>query len=313
MATAPSVISIGSINLDFQARADSWPEQSETLLAHDFLCAGGGKAANVAFSVAKLGLPAVAVGRVGADAFAEMSLQPLRAAGVDVSHVRGVSGQATGVSLIVVRDDGDKTIVLVPNANLCWEPDAASSVEALIARAARGSVVCVDLEVPQPIALAALRAAREHGLCGVLDPSPGDAVNDELLALSDYVVPNQRETQRLTEVSVRDADDARRAGQRLLERGAQSACVKLPGGGAVLVQRSGCESVHAPKLKVVDKTGAGDGFAAGLCAALCQGQSARAALRQAVAVSSFAVTRYGSQAAYPTRSELDALLAEAPA
>jgi ribokinase len=313
MSRQPCVVSIGSINADLQVRSDGWPKQSETLLARDFLFASGGKGTNVAYLAAKLGLPAMLVGRVGDDSFANVALQAVEHLGVDLTHVRRMPGSATGVSMIVVRDDGDKTIVLAPNANSSWEQDAERDVCACIERVAEGSVVCVDLEIPADLALAALRAARARGLCTVLDPSPGDRAQREHFAHSTYVVPNPREAERITGVAVRSSDDAERVGRMLLERGAEYACMKLPNGGAVLVSKRACESIAAPKVRVVDKTGAGDGFAAGLCAGLCQGLAARDAVRQAVAAASCAVTRYGSQAAYPTRAELDAMLAEVPA
>jgi ribokinase len=137
-------------------------------------------------------------------------------------------------------------------------------------------------------------------------------VKDEMLALTTYLVPNPRETERLTEIKVSSEADAKEAGQRLLKRKVANVCVKLPDGGAALVSANGYEVAKPAKVKVVDKTGAGDAFAAGLCAALYEDLPPRAALRMAVAAASCAVTRNGSQAAYPTRGELDKLLAEAP-
>jgi len=312
MSSQRCVLAIGSINLDLQVKADGWPEQSETLLGREFLCAGGGKAANVAAFAAKLGIPAQLIGRVGDDSFAELALSSLRSLHVDLAGVRPVRG-ATGVSMIVVRDDGDKTILLAPNANEQWEDDAERAVRASIERCAPGSCVSVDLEVPERIVLAALQAARARGLQTVLDPSPADRASDEMLALCTYLVPNPRETERLTGVKVRSEADAKKAGKRLLERKVPNVCVKLPDGGAALVTEESYEVAKPPKVKVVDKTGAGDAFAAGLCVALYEELQPKAALRMAVAAASFAVTRYGSQAAYPTRAELDKLLAEAPA
>lgn len=312
MSSERCVLAIGSINLDLQVKADGWPEQSETLLGREFLCAGGGKAANVAAFAAKLGIPARLVGRVGDDSFAELALAELRSLGVELDGVRPSRG-STGVSMIVVRDDGDKTILLAPNANEQWEDDAERALRAIVERCAPGSCVCVDLEVPERIVLAALQAARARDLPTVLDPSPADRASDEMLALCTYIVPNPREAERLTGVKVRSETDAKKAAERLLERKVANACIKLPDGGAALVSERGCELVKPAKVKVVDKTGAGDAFAAGLCVALFEGLPPRAALRTAVAAASCAVTRYGSQASYPTRSELDKLLAEAPA
>jgi ribokinase len=312
MSSERCVLAIGSINLDLQVKADGWPKESETLLAREFLCAGGGKAANVAAFAAKLGIPARLVGRVGDDAFAELALEGLRALGVELDAVLPAHG-STGVSMIVVRDDGDKTILLAPNANEQWEADAERAVRASVERCAPGSILCVNLEIPERIVLATLKAARERGLRTVLDPSPAERATDEILALCTYLVPNPRETERLTDVKVHSEADAKKAGKRLLERKVPNVCVKLPDGGAAMLSEQGCELVKPPKVKVVDKTGAGDAFAAGLCAALYQDLPPRAALRMAVAAASFAVTRYGSQAAYPKRVELDKLLAEAPA
>lgn len=312
MPAAPYVLSIGSINCDVQARAESWPQQSETRLARDFLCAGGGKGANVAYAVAKLGVPARLLGRVGNDAFAELALRGLRQVGVDLTQVRCVPDSQTGVAMIVVRDDGDKTIVLAPNANLRWEASAAGVLRTCIEALPSGSIVAVDLEVPVPVVLAGLCASRERGLCSVLDPSPADRATDELLRLSSYVVPNPREAQTLTGVEVRDPHTAKTSGLRLLARGASHACVKLPAGGVVWVGPERSEHLEVPAAPVVDTTGAGDAFAAGLCAALCRGLAPRAAAREASAAATFAVGRYGSQAAYPTRAELDGMLAEVP-
>jgi ribokinase len=305
------VLAVGSINLDLQVKADGWPEQSETLLGREFLCAGGGKAANVAAFAAKLGAPSQLVGRVGDDSFADIALTGLRSLRVNLDGVSSVRG-ATAVSMIVVRDDGDKTILLAPNANEQWEADAERSVRAAVERCAPGSCVCVDLEIPERIVLCALQAARARELRTVLDPSPADRATDEMLALCTYLVPNPRETERLTDVKVRSEADAKKAAKRLLERKVANVCIKLPDGGALLMSERGTELAKPPKVKVVDKTGAGDAFAAGLCVALYEDLQPRAALRMAVAAASFAVTRYGSQAAYPTRAELDKLLTEAP-
>jgi ribokinase len=311
MSVERCVLAVGSINLDLQVKGEGWPQQSETLLAREFLCAGGGKAANVAVFAAKLGIQARLVGRVGDDNFAELALKDVESLGVNTDGVSRVRG-ATGVSMIVVREDGDKTILLAPNANENWETNGEQAVRDSIEQCAPGACVCVNLEIPTRIALAALQAARQKALTTVLDPSPADRANDELLALSTYVVPNPRETERLTQIRVRSEADAEAAGKQLIERGAANACIKLPDGGAVLVHAAGCEVVRPPSVRVVDKTGAGDAFAAGLCAAVYEELQPRAALRMAVAAASFAVTRYGSQAAYPTRSELDHLLAEVP-
>jgi ribokinase len=300
-----TVLSLGSINLDVQVRAPHWPTESETVLAGDFLCAGGGKAANVALLAARLGTPSQLFGRIGDDSFAELALTNLKAARVDLRHVRRASGQATALAMIVVRPDGDKTIVLSPNANACWEEGAEHDLVRSIGKADESSVLVADLEVPLPIVRKALKAAREKHLVTILDPSPADRMEDDLFELCDYVTPNPREAQRLTDIAVKREEDAIRAGRKLVERGAKHGCVKLQGGGAILASPEGVHVLRAPRVKVVDQTGAGDAFAGGLAVGLCAGLPALEAMRHAILTSTFAVTRYGSQAAYPSRAEFE--------
>lgn len=302
---SPTLLALGSINLDLQVRADRWPGPGETMLVRDLLRTGGGKAANRAFLARRLGVPACLLGRVGADDFGEEALKRLRGCGVDLAHVEAVPGQSTALSMIVVREDGDKTILLAPNANEAWGERDGEAVAAIVAAAPEGSVLTADLEVPAAIVLAAVRAARERGLVVLIDPSPADRMPDELYPLVDVLTPNPGEARALTGVAVEDEDSARRAGERLLARGVTTACMKLPDGGCALVRADQQELVPPLAVAVVDKTGAGDAFAGALGVALLERQPLAQALRFAVAASSLAVGAYGSQESYPDRGALE--------
>jgi len=304
--SAPRLLALGSINVDFEARVERWPEASETLIGHDLLIVGGGKAANVAVVARRLGVPAQSPAHLGDDVLAETALACLRELGVDLSHTRRVPRQTTGVSQIWLGPDGDKRIVLCPNANDAWTAGDGHAAAQAIARAPAGSVLVLDCEVPADVVHLAIAAARDAGHRVVLDPSPADRVPGRLDGIA-WLTPNASEAEHLTGVAVRSAADAERAGRALLERGAATAAVKLHGGGCVVVTHDHAEDVPAPTVSVVDTTGAGDAFAGGLGVAVLEGRDPIAAARFAVAVSSFAVTRYGSQSAYPTRDELASL------
>lgn len=305
----PTLLAVGSINMDVQVRTDRWPDEGETLLARDFLMTGGGKAANVAFLARRLGRPARLFGHVGGDVLADEALRSLEDAGVDLGGVRRVEGSATALSMIVVRPDGEKTIILAPNANDAWEDGDADGVAEAIGSAPAGSVLVVDLEVPEDIVRRAVRAARERSFPIVLDPSPADRMPDDLFALADVITPNPAEAETLTGIAVHSAEDAKRAGRELLKRGAKAACMKLPEGGCVVVADGIGERIDPLELDVVDTTGAGDAFAGGLGVALLDGLGIVEAARFAVATSHVAVTVYGSQESYPTRDEVERMLA----
>lgn len=303
---SPLLLALGSINLDLQVRADRWPGPGETLPVRDLLRTGGGKAANRAFLGRRLGVNACLLGHVGDDDFADEVLRGPREVGVDVSHVKRVAGQATALAMIVVRDDdGDKTILLAANANEAWQAGDAEAVVKVIAAAPAGSVLTVDLEVPIDVVRAAAKAARERGFKVVLDPSPAGNMEDDLYAMVDVVTPNPEETRGLIGLDVQTDEDAIRAGEQLLARGVAVACVKLRAGGTALVTADQQEIVRPLAVPVVDKTGAGDAFAGALGVALLERQELLQAVKFAAAVSSLAVTAYGSQQAYPDRGAVE--------
>jgi ribokinase len=305
------VVSLGSVNVDVQVRAQRWPEPGETLLGHTFLMIGGGKAANISYLARRLDVASRLIARVGDDTLADQALGSLVASGVDLRHTRRVPGHPTGVALIVVRADGEKSIVLAANANDAWRPDDADDAARAVATAPAGSALVVDLEVPQAVVGRAIDAARRRGLVVVLDPSPAERLSCAWYPNLDYVTPNRTEASALTGIAVRSIEDAFRAGDILVvERGVKRALVKLGVEGTVIVGAGTREHVPVAPVRVVDTTGAGDAFAGALAVALVEGQPQYEAVRFAVAAATFAVTRYGSQPSYPTRAEIERLFAE---
>jgi len=304
------ILSLGSVNVDFQVRADRWPEPGETLLGQGFLMIGGGKGANVAFLARRLGVNARLLARVGEDALVEEALRPLREVGVDLGATKRVAQERTGIALIIVRPEGDKGIILSANANAAWEPTDAEEVATAVQDAPPGSVLVADLEVPASIVQRALETARQQGLRTVLDPSPAGRLIPVLYPAVDYLTPNPAEATQLTGMPVRSAEDAFRAGEVLLERGVGAALMKLGAGGCVVVSAGMREHLPAVPVRVVDQTGAGDAFAGALAVALLEGQQVNEAARFAVAAATLAVTRYGSQPSYPTRDELERWIAQ---
>lgn len=302
----PTLISLGSITMDVQMRTDRWPTSGETLLASDVLMTAGGKAANVAVLAHRLGAEVTLIGHVGADPLADAVLHQLHENDIDLRHVSRVPDTATAVSTIVVRPDGDKTIILAPNANLVWdEMRDADAVARVMTSAPEGSVLVVDLEIPASIVHRAMEAAHERSFPVVLDPSPADRFTDALGARTSVLVPNTAEAATLTGIEIDSDAAAERAGRALVDRGVAVVCQKLGDGGCMVVSRDGTWRIPAVGVDVVDKTGAGDAFAGAMGTALLEGKPIDEAATMAVAASHLAVTAYGSQQSYPSRDVLD--------
>lgn len=302
------ILSLGSVNADFQVRVDQKPGETTTMLAHKFRRFSGGKAANVAYIATKLGAPAAVIAHVGDDDLSTQALGALDEVNIDLGAVEKIKGASTGFSMIMVPEDGKKNIVLATNANDAWEEADKEKVRNAITEAPDGSVLVVDYEVPAFIVAAAVHAAHEKGFAIVLDPSPTDRIEKSLFSKIDYIVPDASETEGLTGIFPDSVEKAAQAVHKLQEAGIKTPIVKLENGGCVLSADEKMLYIPAGEAEVVDTTGAGDAFAGALAVAVLEKRSLKEIACFGVAASQATVTAYGSQPAYPSREKLQQLL-----
>jgi len=310
----PTLVVVGSLNMDFVVSVDRLPAPGETVLGRDFQMVPGGKGANQACAAGKLGGNAVEVrmiGRVGYDVFADHLKASLAAAGVDVSAVHAAKAQPTGVALIWVDGRGQNSIVVASGANMELH---AADVEAMRKVFRGASLALFQLETPLDTVTAALKLAREEGLATMLDPAPARPLSPELLSLVDILTPNESEALMLlgrppARVSPSDAAPLAEA---LLRLGPGAVILKLGDQGCV--HYDGKAHTHVPcfPMEARDTTAAGDTFNAALAVALAEGQPMPRALRFANAAAGISVTRLGAQASAPARAEVDLLIGDSP-
>ena len=171
------------------------------------------------------------------------------------------------------------------------------------------AVFVTQLEQPIPAALRALQIARGAGVTTILNPAPAAALDDAMLALCDYLTPNESEAETLTGLPVTTIAEAEAAADALMARGVGAVIITLGANGALYRDRA--RSVHVPVISagpVVETTGAGDAFNGGFAVALSEGRDVVDALRFACATAGISVTRPGTAPAMPSRAEIDALL-----
>jgi ribokinase len=283
----------------------------------DLVISPGGKSSNQAAAAALLGADVRLMGRVGDDANADLLLERAQSAGVDIGHVERLPGVATGTAMIAVDRSGEIFIIVSPGANARL---AAADVDDADAFFADGGVLCLCLEVDLSVVRAAAEAAHTAGVTVVLNPSPFQHLDEELLGLVDVLVVNQRELVDLVGDETRDsaaAPDWERVLQVLDSRGPRHVVVTLGAAGAVVLALDAAADarVHAepaPRVEVVDTTGCGDAFLGTLAFRLALGEDLAMACRYAVQVGSFAATRPGAQESYPSAAELDRFTARGP-
>jgi ribokinase len=301
-----SIVVVGSLNADLVVRVPRFPRPGETLAGRDFARFPGGKGANQAYAAARLGGTSAMVGQVGGDDHGAWLTAHLAAGGVDTTYVLRDGEAPTGVAIITLDAAGQNQIVLVPGANGTFTPDRLSTVESVLAGA---RVLLLQLEIPLDTVAAAARTARAAGALVILDPAPARDLPDGLLALADYVTPNETELSVLTGGGdVRDAGDVRRRASQLRTRGCARVLVKLGARGAALIESQREEWWPAREVPVVDTTAAGDAFNGAFAVALATGAPSDEAGRFATAAAALAVTRAGAQPAMPSRSEVERFL-----
>lgn len=303
--TRSTLLSLGSINADFQMRLDEEPGSAETLLAHDHVRLSGGKAANVAYLGAVFGCTSRLLGCVGDDDLARQALSPLQAAGVDIGSVCTARGATTGVSIIMVPPKGKKQIVLATNANDQWDEASAQAMVEAIRQTAPPALLTVDYEIPAWVVRKAVEAADQRTVPVVMDLSFPDRVEKALLSKVLAVSPNASEAEGVTGITIDSPESALEAARTLHEWGVSIVCIKLEDGGCVLVTEEGAALIPAGEADVVDSTGAGDAFTGVLSIALLEGLAPLEAALRGVAAANLAVRGYGSQPAYPSREEVE--------
>jgi ribokinase len=306
----PSIVIVGSLNMDFVVRVGHLPAPGETVLGSDFRTVPGGKGANQACAAGKLSVNTAVrmVGRVGFDLFADQLKASLAAVGVDVSGVVATRSQPTGVALICVDGAGQNSIVVASGANASFPPSDIEGSRALF-RGARWTLF--QLETPIDTVRAAIDLARSEGSKVILDPAPAQPLGRDLLEKVDILTPNEteaclllgREPQRIHERDVAELAAA------VLTLGAKAVLLKLGDSGSFYFDGERAIRDKGFAVDAVDATAAGDVFNAALAVALVEDQPLQRAMRFANAAAALSVTRPGAQASVPSRGDVDQLLA----
>ena len=300
MTTEPRIAVVGSTNIDLIAYTPRIPGPGETIEGERFQMGFGGKGANQAVMARILGADVWMVNCLGDDAYGSMTLDNFAGRGIDTTHVHRVPG-SSGVAPIWVEPDGTNRIIVVPGANNALTPEQAVAAVAAI----QPAVVLGQFEIPQQVTAAGFREARTVGATTILNPAPAAPITDDLLEVSDWIVPNEVEFAVLFGTDATDealVEVAGRLGRRL--------AVTLGPDGCALVDEKGVHRIPAPQVVAVDTTGAGDAFLGGFAYGLAIGLDEATAAALANACAADSVTRPGTQSSFPSPDGARRLLEE---
>jgi ribokinase len=288
-----AVIVVGSVNADLVVSVRELPRPGETVTGGVFARHGGGKGANQAVAAVRLGARVRFVGAVGADDLGEEALGLLVDEGVDVSGAARLPGVPTGVAVIVVDERGENQIAVASGANGAITAQHVTDALGLDGH----GVVLLNHEVPPAVVAAGVRAARDAGWTAILNPAPARDLSDDLAGV--ILTPNADEARRLTK-----EDDVEAAARVLAARTGAPVLVTLGADGALLLRDGMAERISAPRVQVVDTTGAGDTANGALAAELAAGHPLPDAVRFALAAAALSTRVAGARAGMPHRDEV---------
>ena len=306
METNKRIIVVGSCNTDMVIRVDHFPLPGETIIGHDFITNQGGKGANQAVAVRRLGGEIAFVARVGNDDFGTKSLRLLTEEGIDTSCVRLTDGVSTGVALIPVDDNGENSIIVSSGANALLSSADIEAAESLFEGA---SILLMQLETPVPTLITAARLAKKYGAKVVLNPAPypKEPLPKKLLELVDIITPNETEAAGMSLVKVTDEETAFEAICEIQKQGVGNVIITAGAAGAYTSIEGKLIHIPTMKTKVVDTTAAGDTFCGALCVALSRGADLAEAICFANRAASLSVTRIGAWMSIPYERELETI------
>lgn len=296
------ILVVGSSNTDMVIKAAHLPRPGETILGGTFFMNPGGKGANQAVAIARLGGPVTFICKTGSDIFGHQSQQLFEEEGINTSYIFSDSEHPSGVALITVDEKAENCIVVASGANANLMPSDLARVEEAIEQA---DLVLMQLEIPMETVCYVADLAWEKGKKVILNPAPAHPLSAELLRRLYLITPNETEAEMISGVKITDESSACEAARVLSGMGVQNVIITLGSKGALIYCDGKSEIVPAWKVEAVDTTAAGDVFNGALTVALSEGRDLKEAARFACKASAISVTRVGAQSSAPYRNEVD--------
>lgn len=288
--------------MDFVITVPRLPQVGETVLGESFVMKPGGKGANQAVAASRLSAEVFLVSRVGADDVGKRLLENLERNRISTRFVSVDEESHSGVAFILVDSEGRNMIAVAPGVDRRVSP---GDVDKALKELDKVDVLLLQLEIPLETVFHAAKACNERGVKVILNPAPYARLPEQIFQHIYAVTPNEIEAEQMTGVDIRDINDCREAGLRLLEKGVSSVIITLGAKGAYVVSREFEGLVEGFKVPVVDTTGAGDAFNGALAVGLAEGMELKEAVRLANAAAALKVTRLGAQEGLPLREEVE--------
>ena len=292
---------IGSLNMDLVVNVDTMPKPGQTLLGGNFKEVPGGKGANQAVAMARLGGKVSMIGKVGNDSFGKTLINALNNDNVNTNHIH-TANCSTGVAFITVDKNAQNAIVVAPGANFELSKD---DIDKNIDCIKNSDIVVIQLETPLETVKYALQIAKDLNKYTILNPAPAIKLNDDIIKNVDLLTPNETELEIISEMKIESKDDINKAAKKMIEKGIKELIVTLGSKGSLYINEEKSFFKSAYKVEAVDTTAAGDSFTGALAVALSNNKNIAEAMDFASKVGALSVMKEGAQSSLPTLKDVD--------
>ena len=298
---------IGSLNMDMTVKVEELPKLGETIFGDDFYESCGGKGANQAVAISKLGMETEMIGMVGKDSQGEKLIQNLNKYGIKSDNIIK-SDDLTGRAIITVDKKGDNNIIVIPGSNFKITKEHIQKKQDVIASS---DVVILQNEIPFDTVEFSLLKAKELGKITIFNPAPARQLSEKIFKNTDYLILNETEMEEIFGIGINDKVYIGRIFHKKKECGIRDIILTLGDNGSVLFSEDdNIKKYDAYEVKAVDTTAAGDSFIGAFTMKICETGDADKAIKYATAVSAIVVTRQGAQDSIPTREEIEKFIEE---
>ena len=298
---------IGSLNMDMTVKVEELPKLGETIFGNDFYESCGGKGANQAVAVSKLGMKTEMIGMVGKDSQGEKLIQNLNKYAIISDNVIK-SDELTGRAIITVDKKGDNNIIVIPGSNFKITKEHIQAKQDVIASS---DVVILQNEIPSETVEFSLLKAKELGKITIFNPAPARKLSGEVFKNTDYLILNETEMEEIFEIKFNDEEYTEKISIKKKEYGIKNIILTLGDKGSILFSEdNNIKKYDVYKVKAVDTTAAGDSFIGAFTMKICEIGNPDEAIKYATAVSAIVVTRQGAQDSIPTREEIEKFIEE---
>jgi len=295
------IIVFGSINMDLVVYSDKQPAKGETILGNSFDTFQGGKGANQAVAVSRLGIPVSLIGKVGTDVFGDELLENLNSEQVDTSMVARYEGSSGVAFIYVFEETSENQIIVISGSNELVQSSQISEKEL-----SASDILISQLEIPPSEIEDLFIRAKKSGIYKILNTAPALKISKNLIRETDLLVMNESELENLTERTVerQNADSIGQAIKDLNLSTTQSVVVTLGSKGAYVYVNQKGQLIEGYKVEAVDTTGSGDCFIGALASQYLESKDLLDSVNFANKAAALSVMKKGASASMPTMEEV---------